>query len=283
MLRANYHTHTNLCDGRDTPEEMAEMAFSRGLLHLGFSGHMDADIHMDWAEYVKRIRKLQDVYRGRMDILLGVELDTMYQGADVSGAEYIIGSTHFSDVECNRGYPGRVGGRPVSVDASPEDMRFLADTYFGGDYYRLAANYFETEAHVYDRLGCTFVGHFDLVCRYNDQERFLDEEDRRYTVPALQAMEYLAGQGVPFEINCGAVNRGRKKEFYPNTFLLKHLKEMGGRILISSDAHDKEHICGAFDRAVEKAIECGFTHTLILEHDKSGRMRTRELALDTLQ
>ena len=42
-------------------------------------------------------------------------------------------------------------------------------------------------------------------------------------------------QGVPFEINCGGVNRGRKAELYPRHELLHALHDFGGEILINSD------------------------------------------------
>ena len=99
MIRANFHTHTTLCDGKNTPQEMAKAGFDKGLLALGFSGHMDQDVHMDWDAYATAIRQLKDEYRGRMDILMGVELDTLYDPACCPGAEYRIGSTHFLDVD----------------------------------------------------------------------------------------------------------------------------------------------------------------------------------------
>jgi histidinol-phosphatase (PHP family) len=151
---------------------------------------------------------------------------------------------------------------------------------FGGDYYRLAKAYYELEAEIYERTRCTFVGHFDLVTRFNDQMRVIDENDRRYTLPALEAMEYLVSKGLPFEINCGAVNRGRKAELYPNRFLLRSLRGMGGEILINSDAHQKELLNGGFDIAARTAVECGFTHTLFLEHGADGKVRFRHIPLD---
>jgi hypothetical protein len=78
MLLANYHTHTTLCDGSDTPEAVAAEANRLGIKHLGFSGHMDPDIHMVWPDYVKAISALKEQYQGRMDILMGVELDNLY-------------------------------------------------------------------------------------------------------------------------------------------------------------------------------------------------------------
>ena len=273
MLLANFHTHTTFCDGKNTAEEMVQAAIALGFHQLGFSGHMDPDIHMDIDAYFAELGRLREKYREQLDILMGVELDNLYDPSLAVSAEYLIGSTHFLDIPSEN---------PMSVDNSEEMMQKLCREYFGGDYYALARAYYELEAGVYDRLHCDFVGHFDLVTRFNDSLHFLDENDPRYLKPALSAMEYLASEGVPFEINCGAVNRGRKKEFYPNRTLLKALHGFHGEIFINSDAHQKELLCGAFQEAVETAISCGFTHTSILKHDKNGAVVREELALDTL-
>lgn len=273
MLRANYHTHTTMCDGTNTAEEMVQQAIRLGFYHLGFSGHMDPDIHMDWDAYVAEIGRLRQKYADQLDILMGVELDNVYDPACCPGAEYAIGSTHFLDVQTPV---------PMSVDNSPQMMEQLCRDYYGGDWLALCRAYYQLEAQVYDRTHCTFVGHFDLVTRFNDQLHFVDETSRAYLDPALEAMEHLVSQGVPFEINCGAVNRGRKAELYPRTELLRALHDFGGQIFISADAHQRELLNGAFDVAVAKAIECGFTHVNVLEHGPSGQVRMRQLELDTL-
>ena len=222
MLTGNFHTHTVFCDGSDTAQEVAEKAMELGFTHLGFSGHMDPDIRMELKEYDAEIRRLQGAFRGRMDILRGVELDVLFQPRDEEEAEllgrieFLIGSAHF--VEAG-------DGSLFAVDDTPERLTEGCRKYFGGDFYRLSRAYFDLEAQVYDRLHCTFIGHFDLITRFNDDLHYVDESDPRYYGPALEAMEYLVSRDVPFEINCGAVNRGRKKELYPNRFLLKKLKE----------------------------------------------------------
>ena len=270
MMKANYHTHSTFCDGRDTPEEIVKTALRKNFTHLGFSGHMDPDIHMDLGAYTQEIRRLKELYRDKIDIFLGIELDNLYDPICAAGAEYVIGSTHFLDVD---------SPVPMSVDNTEEIFQQLCHEHFGDDYYRLAKAYYDLEARVYDRLHCTFVGHFDLVTRFNDRLHVLDETDKRYTALALEAMEYLVSEGVPFEINCGAVNRGRKKELYPNRFLLTKLSEMGGRILLSSDAHQKELLDGGFDLAVETAVLCGFTHVQMLQHDRTGNVCWAEIPL----
>jgi histidinol-phosphatase (PHP family) len=59
MIRSNFHTHTLFCDGKNTAEEMVQQALANGFEQLGFSGHMDPDIHMDIQAYYREIRRLQ--------------------------------------------------------------------------------------------------------------------------------------------------------------------------------------------------------------------------------
>ena len=169
-----------------------------------------------------------------------------------------------------------------AIDLSEDCLQRLCDECYGGDWYALCRGYYELEAQVYDRLACTFVGHFDLVTRFNDDMRSFDELDARYVRPALDAMEYLVSEGVPFEINCGAHNRGRKAELYPRQSLLKALHDFGGEILISSDAHQTECLNGSFDVAVRRALACGFTHANVLAHNARGQVELQQIALDTL-
>ena len=37
--KANLHTHTSFCDGKNSPEEMVRSAVEKGFDVLGFSGH----------------------------------------------------------------------------------------------------------------------------------------------------------------------------------------------------------------------------------------------------
>lgn len=274
MLRANYHTHTTFCDGSSTADEQAERALELGFFALGFSSHVDPGIPMDWDAYTREIHRLQQEHKGQLDILVGAELDNLWDRSHCPGAEFVIGSTHYIPVD----------GEALDgcVDYEPEVSIRCCHQYFGDDWYALTRAYYDFEAQVYDRTQCTFVGHFDLVTRFNDQLHAFDEEDPRYLTPALEAMEHLVSQGVPFEINCGAFNRRRKAELYPRRSLLRALHDFGGEILITSDAHDASLLNGGFETAIERSIACGFTHVNVLEHDASGEVTFRQLALDAL-
>ena len=64
-LKANYHTHTTCCDGSDAAEAVVQEALRKGFTHLGFSGHMDPGVSMDYAAYAQEICRLQAAYRDR--------------------------------------------------------------------------------------------------------------------------------------------------------------------------------------------------------------------------
>lgn len=72
-------------------------------------------------------------------------------------------------------------------------------------------------------------------------------------------MEKLNSAGKIFEINTGAMFRVGKSVPYPSEYLLRALCEMHGKIIFSSDAHSKEAVAFAFDRACALAEKCGFS------------------------
>ena len=81
-MRSNYHTHSCYCDGKGQPREYVEFALANGFTALGFSGHAPLpfsntfSIHSeDYLAYCNEVRALKEEYRGRIDILLGLEID----------------------------------------------------------------------------------------------------------------------------------------------------------------------------------------------------------------
>ena len=237
---------------------MAKAAYSKGFTVLGFSGHMDPNVHMDWEEYCAQIRSLQTGYAGKMDILLGVELDQVWLQDTVPGAEYLIGSTHFIPLP-----DGELG----CVDHERGEAVCVCQSYFGGDWYRMTAAYYEAEAQVWEKTHCDIIGHFDLVTRFNHEYPSFDETDPRYLRPAMDALDVLARTGAVFEINCGAYNRGRRRDFYPARPLLKRLRELNAPVCLCSDAHTPDLLAGGFEEAKQALRACGFSEIAFFKHD----------------
>ena len=278
-IKANYHTHTTFCDGSDTAEDVVKEAIKKGFTHLGFSGHIDPGVRMDFQAYDEEIKRLQSLYSDKIDILRGVELDNVYDPKSVPGVEYYIGSTHFIPVPGSEVWERTVENGThletdpdsglCGVDGSVQVLHDKCNKYFNGDFYEMSARYFGFESLICERMSPAFIGHFDLITRFNDISKedgghFLDETSEKYLRPARKSLDKLVTYGIPFEINCGAINRGRKKEAYPGPLLLKYIHEIGGEILVSSDAHQKELLEGGFEEALEASKKAGFDHVNIL-------------------
>ena len=122
-------------------------------------------------------------------------------------------------------------------------------------------------AQLPEKTGCDWIGHFDLVSKFNQQDPHFDEESPRYWKRALEVMECLVKQGMCFEVNTGAITRGYRTVPYPAKTMLRSLKDLGGEIILNSDAHHTGHLCGGFQQAEELVKEVGFTHVNVWTRD----------------
>lgn len=262
--KMNFHTHTTYCDGKESAESMIQAAIQKGFTRLGFSGHCfntfrPEDVQV-WCmspegteAYQKEIWALAQKYAGQIEILCGVEQD-FCSAASTEGYDYVIGSVHY--VEKGEAY--------YCVDESPETLERAIREGFGGDVYALTKQFFAQETEVVKRTNATIIGHFDLVMKFNEGNRYFDPMDRRYRTAALEAMNALVETGRPFEINTGGMYRGLRTEPYPSVPLLKDLKERNGEILFSSDSHDGASLGFAFPEMVKLAKEIGFRTAKVL-------------------
>ena len=190
---------------------------------------------------MKELYELREQYRGKMNLYIGIETDCL---GPVQKAEYTIGSTHY--LEKN--------GTFVTVDASAEVQKNAVHQLWNDDWYAFTRDYYETEALVYDRTSCDWVGHFDLITKFNEGYRYFDESSDAYLEPALAAMKKLHRQGLPFEINTGAISRGYRTSPYPSLALRDYIRQKGGSFVLSSDSHAKETLCFGFEE-LESELE----------------------------
>ena len=267
MIRANFHTHTSFSDGANTPEEMVRAALSLEMTALGFSDHSPLENHEGTSgipahqenAYRQEILRLKDAYGHRIALYLGIEMDSNSQPSPYP-YDYSIGSIHGIWAQ----------GQYRAVDYTESWMLSTVNQFFGGDHIAYAKSYYAAVAETANKFDPTFFGHIDLVAKYNEGGKYFDESDSRYQKAALEAVEALIPTGKPFEINTGAISRGVRKTPYPAPFLLKGIRDMGGRIILSGDSHSARSLLCAYDLATELAISCGFTTACILTPEGLG-------------
>ncbi len=80
----NLHNHTTWSDGRFSPEEIVQTALAAGLTHVGISDHFRSAklgasgyyvVIEEFDRYVAELRSLGAAYAGRIQVLVGIEID----------------------------------------------------------------------------------------------------------------------------------------------------------------------------------------------------------------
>ena len=267
---SNVHTHTTYSDGANPPEDMIRAALARGFSSLGFSDHGWAP-HDECAmspraeeEYRAEIRRLKRAYAGRIEIALGYEHDASMPDTDLTPYDYAIESVHFV----------KPAGEYLSVDHTEAISRSIVQMHYGGDPYGLVRDYFDAVCASIEASPAQIIGHIGLVSKFNEGGRMFSMDDPRWLEPARQALRLAVEKDRLVEVNTGAMSRGYRSEPYPDRALLRALKQMGGRVILTSDCHRAEWIDFAFDEVLEMIRQAGFREIWVW---KDGGFQSRGL------
>ncbi|MGN1306658.1 MAG: histidinol-phosphatase [Faecousia sp.] len=243
MTLQDLHVHTNFCDGKNTPEEMVQAAVKLGLEGIGLCVHSYTPFDESYCvkkerigEYLRTVAALKEKYRGVIKVLCGVELD-LYSDMPTDGFDYVIGSVHYL----------KNGEDYCPIDENVETLRKAVQRYYGGDWLAMCRAYYESVARLSSKR-TDIVGHFDLVTKFNHKTPLFDENSRDYLSLAEAAVDALLPFRIPFEINTGGISRGYREVPYPAPPLLAYIRQRGGEVLPSSDAHCAAHIGYGFAR-----------------------------------
>lgn len=257
---SSVHTHATLCDGADTLTDMAKAAYEAGVRHYGVSCHSHTPapldqghtLSVDMGDYCAQVRTLQAQYAGKMDVLLGLEWDS---GSDAShdGFDYWIGSVHnLLDEQTGVYYP---------IDWALEYFVDGCNAMHSGDALNMVAHYYQEVVTVAQKKP-TILGHFDLICKLNQDGRLFDEQSDAYRTLALQALDSVDVNATVLEVNTGALAKyGR---IYPSQFLLEAWRKRGGRITLTADAHSASAIVAGYEQGKALAQKAGFSGQVVL-------------------
>lgn len=284
-MKANVHTHTDFCDGKDSPAEMARAAAAKGFTTLGFSAHCAYPFSSDWhihiediPRYRAAIKALQAEYAGKMKIFCGFEADyiegALHPDRTVLAAfapDFIIGSVHY--VPSDKKTPSPL----LTVDDTAEKVAQWLSVCFDDDGARAVKAYFKAVRSMVRESDFDVVGHADLVKKRNKTLSFFDEKAGWYKTEIKKTAEAIARTGKIVEINTGGIARGATDETYPSAEMLYHLRKNGAEITINSDAHTADTLDTAFDTAIQTAAEAGYTSFLCLEAPGPGGWKKRRL------
>jgi histidinol-phosphatase (PHP family) len=249
------HTHTSRCGHAGGADETyVEAAIARGLDAIAVTDHLpsywlpaeqcDPSIAMAAPElprYVEAVLALQDRFRGRIEVLLGVEADY------ISGHEDQLAAL---------------------LSSYPFDL-VLGSVHRLGDWWADApgshARYAQGQAEI-DRIWDDYAprviraagsGLFDVLSHLDLPKKFGHRPSRPFGGHEDELVAAVAASGCAVELS----SAGRRKpvgEDYPAPALLARLASAGAPLVLSSDAHAPAEVGFAFPELVEEAKGAGF-------------------------
>ena len=250
-MLVNLHTHTNFCDGKNTPDEMVLSAIDKGFDVLGFSGHGYTEHDLSYCmkatdEYIKTINSLKNKYKEKIQIYTGVEEDAT-SVLIRENFDYIIGSNHYVKKD----------GKYYAVDSKKENF-IINLKIFDNDPMKLAENYYELFVNYIKKRKPDIIGHYDLITKYDETELGCYFNNEKYHKMAAKYLEEVIPCGCIFEVNSGAISRGYRTSVYPYENLLHILCKSDGKIILSSDCHSADTIDFYFKEMTYMLKNIGF-------------------------
>ncbi len=233
-MKANYHTHTKRCHhaiGSD--EDYVRSAIAGGFTVLGFSDHTPWRYESDYvagmrmkpdmfADYKQSVLALKEAYQGKIEILLGLEveyfpkyMDWLKEFVHREGLDYIIFGNHF----CQSDESGVYYGRACADDRYLR--RYVEDCIAGMD----------TGLYLY-------LCHPDLFMRART------EFDAQCEEASYQICEHAKQVGIPLEYNLEGLlyNDLHHVEEYPHHRFWEVAKQVGNQVIIGVDAHSNQSL-----------------------------------------
>ena len=260
--KSNLHTHCTYCDGRNTIDEMIRSAIGAGFVSIGFSSHSPTGFSTDECQvrdvegYFNELERERQKYEGIIDVFKGMELESRKVGevrpVIDPRCDYTLGALHRF----------RTNDRCYEVDYTAE--RWLEALKAFGSVKALVENYFEELASFAEEVDFDIIAHMDLYTKFNEKEKIFDENEKWHKDMAIHYAERLAKTGKIFEVNTGAMSRGYRSVPYPAKYILKRLLELKAPIILSSDSHNVNTICYAFDETEKMLKDMGFKEQMRL-------------------
>ena len=157
---ANYHTHSNYCDGKSTFDQHIEKAKQLHLKALGFSSHAPVPFDCAWCmkanrldDYLSSIQNLK-AHTHSIEIYSGLEIDfipeTIGPRQFSNRLDYTIGSIHFVDRYEN--------GKHWEIDGLHTVFLDGLEKIFQNDYQRTFTRYFELTREMIEQDCPTVIG-----------------------------------------------------------------------------------------------------------------------------
>jgi histidinol-phosphatase (PHP family) len=248
----DYHVHTARCGhAGGAMREYVETALRRGLSEIAFTDHLplyflpgddpDPALAMSRAElpgYVEEVLALREEYRGRIDVLLGIEAD--YAEGHEAELRELLGGPEWDVV---LGSVHRVAGGWIDAPGAARRHETEGTVFLWWEYWRIMAN------------ACA-SGLFDVMTHFDLPKKFGHRMPESLAASGDRAVEAARAAGVAVEVSSAGLRKPVGEE-YPAPELLARLVAAGVPVVFSSDAHAPAEVAWGRPRILAAALRAG--------------------------
>ena len=264
------HFHTN--HSPDAPadsamERMVQRGIELGLKRLTITDHCEInrfdsayDFRATTKASVAEARQLGEKYRGKIEVLAGVELGQSPQNfplaqeiLDMDTYDFVIGSIH--NARCPKDFS------ELDFSDTSIDIGRMLDVYFKELYEMTKWDKTDTMAHI------TYP-HRYITGKYGipiDMHKYWDILDETY--------KNLIRNGKALEINTSGLRQGIHQTLPSKEYIIR-FRELGGELItVGSDAHVPQDLGRNIADGYELAAACGFRYVCYFKDRKPQMVR----------
>lgn len=243
MIKTNYHTHTKFSDGIATPEIIIEKAIEKGFTILGISDHSPVPFFSAWNMkfenlllYKNKINDLKIKYSDKINIFLGIEADYIdnflsFEFLKQYTFDYVIGGIHYLNKKFDE-------NTYFTIDYSPEIFEKAIIELFENNVQKLIKEYYNNLNSMVNNQKPDIIAHFDIVEKFNKNNRFFNSEEVWYTKVVDDSIEIIKNSNSLVEINSRSKYRGLINDFNPSLKIIKKMNNYNIPFVISGDIHN---------------------------------------------
>lgn len=256
----DYHIHSTFSsDGHDTIMELCKSAVSKGIREIAITDHFEPCMANEYCSFYNQkgywayITKAKQVFKGMLDIKLGVELGQPHLFPEAANSiladfpyDYVLASVH---------------KLPAGMDVSEVDYGSVSEEEICEIYLKQLK-----ELIYWNDFEC--IGHLDLIKRYSAAvyKRNISLTSQYELLKEVLQLAIHSGKGI--EINTSGL-RQTPKETMPGLDVVKLYHDLGGEILtIGSDSHYAGDVGKGLAEAQELAMNAGFRYLTVFNNRK---------------